>query len=220
MNRHSPTVAQARKDRRLSPDARRQAFVSAAKDLFLTKGYAATPLEEVVAISGGSLTTLYQLFGNKQGLWEAIVAEVCDQITAPLQEAMTLGEPTLGEPRAALKNFAMRLDALERSGESAGVLRLILAEGGKCPELTRTLFAAGPDAAHAIVGDYLKAQVAAGRLAISDTALATQQFIALVCGDTMLRQACGVLEDVAPEDAERRLDAAVNMFLKVYAPPG
>lgn len=212
MNRHSPTPAQVRKERRLSSDARRQAFIAAAKNLFLTKGYAATPLEEVVAISGGSLTTLYQLFGNKHGLWEAIVAEVCDQITAPLQEAITLGEP-----RAALKNFAMRLDALERSGESAGVLRLILAEGGKYPELVRTLFATGRDAAYEIVGDYLKAHVAAGHLKISDTALATQQFIALVCGDTMLRHACGVLEDITPEEAERRLDAAVDMFLKVYA---
>jgi AcrR family transcriptional regulator len=215
MNRQNPTPAHARKEGRLSSDARRHAFITAAKNLFLTKGYAATPLEEVVAISGGSLTTLYQLFGNKQGLWEAIVAEVCDQLTAPLQEAMTLGEP-----RAALKNFARRLDALERSGESAGVLRLILAEGSKYPELVRTLFATGPDAAHEIVGDYLKAQVAAGHLAIGDTALATQQFIALVCGDTMLRQACGVLEDIAPADAERRLDAAVDMFLKVYAPRG
>ena len=56
-------------DRRLSPDARRQAIMDAAKALFLSKGYAATSLEEIIATSGGSLATLYKLFGNKQGLW-------------------------------------------------------------------------------------------------------------------------------------------------------
>jgi AcrR family transcriptional regulator len=214
MNRQSAQTAKARREQRLSPDARRQAILDAAKHLFLTNGYAATSLEEIVATSGGSLSTVYQLFGNKQGLWEALVAEACDSITAPLLDAMTHH----GDPRVVLKDFAARLDTLERSGESAGVLRLILAEGSKYPELVRTLFSTGPDAAHRIVADYLEAQVADGRLVIADTALATQQFIALVCGDTMLRQACGVLPDAPPDTIARRLDAAVDMFLKAYAP--
>lgn len=197
---------------RLSPDARRQAIMHAAKGLFLTKGYAATPLEEVVAISGGSLSTVYQLFGNKQGLWEAIIAEVCDQVTAPLQDAMTHH----GELRAALKAFAARLDALERSGKPANVLRLILAEGGKYPELARTLFSTGPDTAHQIIADYLDSQVAAGLLVIEDTAFATEQFVSLVCGDTMLRHACGVMPDLAPEAIDRRLDAVIDMFMRAY----
>lgn len=201
-----------RREKRLSPDARRQAIMDAAKELFLTKGYAATSLEEIVAVSGGSLSTLYQLFGNKQGLWEALVAEACDQVTAPLHDAMSHE----GDPRSVLKALAVRLDTLERAPETAGALRLMLAEGGKYPELARTLFATGPDASRKIVAAYLDSEVAAGRMVIANTALATEQFGALVCGDTKLRHACGVLQPTTPEDINRRLDAVIDMFLKAY----
>ena len=208
----SAKLSPARRDRRLSPDARRQAIIDAAKELFLTRGYAATSLEEIVARSGGSLSTVYQLFGNKQGLWEALVVETCDQLTAPLQDAMIHHDT----PRAVLKAFALRLDALERSQETAGALRLMLAEGGKYPELARTLFANGPDALRNIVAAYLNSEVAAGRLAIADTALAAEQFGGLVCADTLMRNACGALLPASPDEIDRRLDAAVDVFLKIY----
>ena len=199
-------------DRRLSPDARRQAIMDAAKALFLSKGYAATSLEEIVATSGGSLATLYQLFGNKQGLWEALVGEVTAMITAPLQDAMSHH----GDPCAALKEYGLRLDALERSRECSGAFRMMLAEGGKYPELTQALFAKGPDTSRGILVAYLETEVAAGRLKIDDTTVATEHFRSLVCADTALRNACGVLQQASREAIERRIDGVVDLFLKVY----
>jgi TetR/AcrR family transcriptional repressor of mexJK operon len=201
-----------KRERRLSPDARRDAIMRAAKDLFLNKGYATTSLEEIVAVSGGSLSTVYQLFGSKQGLWEALVAQVTDVLTAPLHD----GIEHHGEPRTVLKEYGLRLDALERSRDVAGALRLILAEGNKYPELARTLFARGPDVSRQIVMAYLNAEVANGRLAIDDVNMAVELFRGLVCGDTKLRNACGVLPPSTPEEINKRLDAAVDMFLKVY----
>jgi len=205
-------MRKAKREKRLTPDARRDAIMKAAKVLFLTKGYAATSLEEIVAVSGGSLSTVYQLFGNKQGLWEALVAKVTDMVTAPLQAGII----NQGSPRTVLKEYALRLDQLARSREIAGALRLMLAEGTKYPELARTLFAKGPDASRQIVAAYLNAEVAAGRLKIADTNLAVELFRGLVCGDTKLRNACGVLPPSTPEEISKRLDAAVDMFLKVY----
>lgn len=205
--------ARARKaPARLTADARRQAIMDAAKDLFLRKGYAATSLEEIVATSGGSLATLYQLFGNKQGLWEALVAEVTDILTAPLQDAMIHH----GDPRGVLKEFARRLDALERSRVCAGAFRLMLAEGSKYPELARSLYEKGPDASRRIVASYLDSEVAAGTLAIADTARATEQFCSLICSDTALRNAFGVLSEPIESELNKRLDDAVDMFLKAY----
>jgi len=204
------------RDKRLSPDARRGAIMCAAQTLFLSKGYAATSLEEVVARSGGSLSTVYQLFGNKQGLWEALVAQVTETITAPMQDAMTGS----GSPRTVLREFASRLDALARAPHMAGALRLMLAEGLKYPDMVKGLFARGPDASIKILVAYLDAEVAAGRLLIEDTALAAEQLRSLVCSDVKLRNACGVLAPITHEEIDRRLDAAVDMFLKVYGPQG
>src|SRR3546814_4201594 len=58
---------------RSSPRERRQsAILDAAESLFLEQGYERTSLAEIVKRSGGSLATLYELFGNKQGLLRAI----------------------------------------------------------------------------------------------------------------------------------------------------
>src|SRR3546814_2798082 len=47
---------------------RRKAILDAAESLFLDQGFDRVSLAAVVGQSGGSLATLYELFGNKQGL--------------------------------------------------------------------------------------------------------------------------------------------------------
>ena len=60
--------------------ARREAFLAAAKEVFQKKGFAEATLDDVIAVSGGSRQTLYELFGGKQGLFEAIISETCETI--------------------------------------------------------------------------------------------------------------------------------------------
>src|SRR5271156_533120 len=65
--------------------ARRQAFLEAATAVFLERGYANATLDDVIARSGGSRQTLYSLFGGKQGLFEALIAERSDKVFAPFR---------------------------------------------------------------------------------------------------------------------------------------
>ncbi|WP_299308340.1 TetR/AcrR family transcriptional regulator [uncultured Croceicoccus sp.] len=58
--------------------ARHDAFIEAARALFAEKGFEATALSDVVKQAGGSLTTLYKLFGNKDGLLAAVVLRAPD----------------------------------------------------------------------------------------------------------------------------------------------
>lgn len=46
-------------------EERRSALLTAAQNLFLEQGYERTTLGDVVARAGGSLATLYKLFGDK-----------------------------------------------------------------------------------------------------------------------------------------------------------
>ena len=67
-----------------SASARRRAILGAARELFLERGYAATTCADVVARSGGSLATLYALFGTKRGLFEAILRDYSEAVMRPL----------------------------------------------------------------------------------------------------------------------------------------
>jgi len=59
--------------------ARRQAILDAAEALFLEYGYPSVSLSTIVQRSGGSLATIYQMFGNKQGLLHAIAVRWRDE---------------------------------------------------------------------------------------------------------------------------------------------
>jgi TetR/AcrR family transcriptional regulator, mexJK operon transcriptional repressor len=54
-------------------EQRRTALVTAAQELFLEQGYERTTLGDVVARAGGSLATVYKLFGDKEGLLVAAI---------------------------------------------------------------------------------------------------------------------------------------------------
>src|SRR3546814_13764796 len=54
----------------------RKAILDAAESLLLDQGFDRVSLAAVVGQSGGSLATLYELFGNKQGLLRAVIERV------------------------------------------------------------------------------------------------------------------------------------------------
>ena len=56
-------------------DRRKKAVVEAARALFIEQGFERTTLGEIVDRAGGSLSTVYKVFGNKDGLLEAVVFE-------------------------------------------------------------------------------------------------------------------------------------------------
>lgn len=51
---------------------RRLALLICATDLFLERGYDAVSLDDIVHHAGGSKTSIYKYFGNKEGLFTAI----------------------------------------------------------------------------------------------------------------------------------------------------
>ena len=51
---------------------RQLAFLLCATNLFLEKGYDAVSLDDIVNHAGGSKTSIYKYFGNKEGLFTAI----------------------------------------------------------------------------------------------------------------------------------------------------
>src|SRR5262249_18492928 len=74
---------------RQSAADRRKRILAAARDVFLERGYANASIDAVVERSGGSKATVYQLFGNKEGLLAALVAEGAEEL-AHLVEALPL----------------------------------------------------------------------------------------------------------------------------------
>ena len=194
-------------------EARRDAMLDAAMELFLERGYGAISLTDVVKRSGGSLATLYELFGGKLGLLKACVAERCAQ----LNEVLDAGELENRSPKEALTEFGRRLYALVHSPLAVGAHRVIISESAQIPELAPAFYANGPDAGKEHMAQYLAHLAAQGLLKIDDPLRAARHFCALVIGDTLLRRLSGMPVDDSPAEAARHIDDVVGLFLRAYA---
>lgn len=187
--------------------------MDAAQALFLEKGYAATTLGDVVARSGGSLATLYELFGSKPGLLVAMVTERCAAIT-DLIACASVADIDLHE---GLRLIAHRL--YEQLGHPSVIAlqRVIAAEAPHLPEIGRLFYEAGPATARRTMAQYLAAQTARGALAIDDTEVAATIFFSMLICDRQTRLLCGMTAICADADVDRHIDNVVAAFARLYA---
>lgn len=117
--------------------ARRSVIVAAALDVFAHSGFAAARMEDVAVRAGVAKGTTYLYFPSKEALFEGILAEV----VLPITESLRGLEPRAGETTGA---FALRLvttlDAGLRAGRGADVIRLLIAEGPRFPQLAESYY--------------------------------------------------------------------------------
>ncbi len=117
-------------------DRRRAAIVREARQLFLEQGYDRTTLAEIVARAGGSLATIYKLFGNKDGLLEAVIVE-----TAPLGEALVRdAEAKRLSPADTLRLIAEGLYQHFMAPEVIALVRIVIARSINEPLFARQFF--------------------------------------------------------------------------------
>ena len=69
---------------------RYELIVKTALELFLKNGYEKTSLSDIVAISGGSLASIYTFFESKEGLFQAIIEQEIDALIKEIDERIDL----------------------------------------------------------------------------------------------------------------------------------
>lgn len=188
--------------------ARRRAILDAARELFLEHGYAATTCADVVARSGGSLATLYGLFGTKRGLFEAILRDLAENVMRPLCVDGVASDPEVGL-------FAVGRRYLSGILEPSVVAwwRAICAEAPHAPELREVFLSEEGGPIQQALAAYLSEKIAEGRLDLESPSLAAGQFLALVRGRLHQRALAGDSLPFAPQQIDDQVRAAVRLFL-------
>ncbi|GAB3353765.1 TetR/AcrR family transcriptional regulator [Amycolatopsis echigonensis] len=92
-------------------DATRAALIKAARDLFGARGYHDVPAEEITRTAGVTRGALYHHFGDKQGLFQAVVEVLERELTAEVSEVLDGAPDPLSGLSSALGVF---LDACLR----------------------------------------------------------------------------------------------------------
>ncbi|BBU95686.1 MULTISPECIES: TetR/AcrR family transcriptional regulator [Providencia] len=132
---NSPLTAKTPKGQR-----RHQALITAATEIFLQYGFEGATLDMIIERAGGSRSTLYKNFGDKEGLFAAVIASMIDDIFQEPDEKT----PPLDTIESILSFYGSRFLLNVLKPESIGLYRLILGEYNRFPEITHAFFEQGP----------------------------------------------------------------------------
>ena len=150
-------------------------IVAAARALFLSQGYGATSMDAIAKAAPVSKRTLYHHFPSKEDLFGAVIAASWSHLAA------TPFAPDPSEdPRQALGAFARLLIDHWDHPDVVPLLRLILAEAPRFPELSAAYYRDGKSPAVEPLGRYFTHLAAAGRLKADDPQLAAAQFLGMI----------------------------------------
>jgi TetR/AcrR family transcriptional repressor of mexJK operon len=203
-------AARPRRAGRPSDAAKRQKILDAAAHCFFEGGFAATAIEQVAADAGVSKVTIYNQFGDKRGLFTAAVECECEK----MRGYFSLDEMPPGSIRERLMAIGEVMLAFLHRPEMIQFERRIAAETEHEPAIGAAFLEAGPRRMKQAFSAWLRHACAAGELAIADSDLAAEQFVALCKGMGDLEHRFGA--QVSPVDSQRRLIGAVDMFLAAY----
>lgn len=184
-------------------DDRRQAFLLTARQLFIRKGYETTSLADIVDAAGGSLATLYKLFGNKLGLLRAIVLEE-QAVGAQFFREVGLIE---NDPAKAIRKLARIGFSYHAEIESVLFKRLMISVSIAHPECGRDFFD------HSILSAQIEIEALfikwenEGFVFPSSPKILANIFLALVAFDVQLQAiSAGEFARLSEEEFDQRIE--------------
>lgn len=195
-------------------DAKREAFVAAARAAFFSRGYGATSMSAIAATVGGSKTTLWAHFRSKEELFAAVVDDLVERYGRALEVPL--------DPDDAVRPVLVRMaGALMETFHSPPIVdlhRLAIGEARRFPELARLFYERGPARGKARIGAYLAEAMARGKLRPGDPALAGRMFVGMLQAGSPQLHMLGMDGAPDPAQVEAEIEGAVDLFLRAWGP--
>lgn len=168
-------------------EARRQAIVEAAAQLFQEAGYEGASMNELAKRMGGSKATLYGYFPSKEELFGAVVRTVATAHLFDATRELMTGSVGAAALEMALIHFGERmLFVLTNDAKALAVYRMVVAEAGRS-DVGQLFHDAGPSESIAILASVLEAAMERGEIRRTDATVAARQYLALVTAEVTPR---------------------------------
>ncbi len=197
---------------RLDRDARREAILDVAAEVFLEEGYDAASMSTIAAKVGGSKSTLYNYFKSKEEIFEAHIERYCGWQREAMFSLLDDGD----DLRIALTNLGRRYLTNVLSDRNMRHFRLIVAAAERAPDLGRAFYEAGPSRGAKILSDFLERMKTEGRFVGDNPTTAAHQFIGLCQNRLLKMRLANYVGEPTAEEVDAEVAPAVAVFLAAY----
>lgn len=191
---------------------RQDQIEAAAYAVLDDKGYAGTSMLAIARAARASNETLYNWYGDKTGLFAALVRRNAAEVKALLEAQIEAGGDALG----TLDRVGPVLLGLVTSDRAVALNRAAAAD--PTGELGRTIASEGRATVAPLVARVIALGEAQKLLAFDDPALACETYLGLLIGDLQIRRVVGRMPQPSPEALAARSETALRQFLRLFAP--
>ncbi|MDD4914558.1 MAG: TetR/AcrR family transcriptional regulator [Methylococcales bacterium] len=182
-------------------------LLDAASQLFLENGYGNLSMETIARSARVSLRTIYNQFGDKAGLFGALIRRCSDQFIetlldqdAPMEQALT----------TFAKLFLYRVTR----PDVIRIRAILLGESPRFPDLAIQFYEQGPKRTLDHLADFFSRQQQTGYIRSVDPHFLAEQFISSLRGERFQRLQLGLEE--TPDQAEIEIWAQETTQLFLY----
>lgn len=185
--------------------ARREALLQEAAAVFFEQGYAATSIDAIIERVGGSKRNIYKEFGNKEGLFAAIVDENADRLLSTLEVGQIEGQ----DLEEILTTFGKHLLGLYISPSVIGLYRIAISEAHRFPDLVKIFHEQGPGRATQRLAEVLEAAQQRGEIQTKDCTHVSRHFVGMI-RDNLLQAIVGVDQEPSREVVSSAVELLLN----------
>ncbi|WP_280232541.1 TetR/AcrR family transcriptional regulator [Nocardia cyriacigeorgica] len=198
---------------------KRQAILEVAFEVFARRGYDQACVQEIADAAGVAKPTVYNHLTDKPTLLRETMRAAADSVGAQGLAALEPLRDTGSDPGTALGETAYRLVTVCAGPRATALHRLTYAQLATFPELSAEILERVPQRLAEALTDRLARYMLDGRLRHADPGCAAEQLLALLTGPLERHSGLGTREvtDAVLRDIS---DAAVDTFLRAYAPEG
>lgn len=188
---------------------RKQQIETAAYKVLEAKGYGGTSMQGIAKEVRASNETLYNWYGDKQGLFQALVSRNAEEVKGHLEAELETDHDAL----SILGTLGPRLLELLTGDRAVALNRAAAADSSG--ELGETLSKAGREAVFPLLKQVLLRARQEGQLKFEDTDEAVGLYLDLLIGDQQVRRVIGQLPSPSKAFCEERSKRAVRHIRKI-----
>jgi AcrR family transcriptional regulator len=179
----------------------------------LKKGYDNVSIDEIIGVVGGSKATIYAWFGGKEGLFEAVVRQKCNEVVLAIH-----ADPA-GSLEAQLTEIGQSFLAIVLSPPILEFHRLMVSIGRTFPGTGRLFYETGPVSAYSTVATWIASHQKDGRLGEGDPYRLAVLFLDMLIGEHQLSWLTGMPRAARRDKIDETVRLAVKVFLRGCATP-
>ncbi|CAN7780120.1 TetR/AcrR family transcriptional regulator [Variovorax sp. LjRoot84] len=199
---------------RVKTEAKRDAIVRAASEVFREMGFEGASMSEIAARAGGSKATLYGYFSSKEALFVAVILGAAETHFDPIFAALGKDSDDL---ERVLQRYGEKIMVVVSSQEIIEAMRAVIAESGRS-DIGRQFFEGGPKKGLLELAGFLEQQMQKGRLRKADPQVAARHLTALLDSEVTMPLLLGIEGPPSRKDLREATRRAVQVFLGGYAP--